>query len=148
MKWFFEKSSVDELSIIIKNREYTSEVVDLIAYLESYASSPKGIVSVKTLDDILILKIDDIVAAEVDGDYLNIYYHNREISTRQRLCQFKQRLNHPDMIQVSKQSLINIQHLERMEASFSGNMTAFLTNGLKITVSRRYLKTLEKRLGL
>ncbi|MFV8214762.1 LytTR family DNA-binding domain-containing protein, partial [Streptococcus pluranimalium] len=66
----------------------------------------------------------------------------------QRLYQFKEKVGSQDMIQVSKQSLINIRHLERMEASFSGNMTAFLTGGLKIAVSRRYLKVLEKRLGL
>lgn len=52
------------------------------------------------------------------------------------------------MIQVSKQSIINIQHDELQRHLFSGNMLALMTKKLKVSVSRRYLKDLEKRLGL
>lgn len=148
MQWSFEKAAVDELSLLIQNPDYNEEVVDLIHYLENYKGFSKDIVTVKSLDEILVLKRKYIRAVEVDGDYLVIYYQERHIRTRQRLYQFKEKCEDANLVQVSKQSVINIRHLERMEASFSGNMTAFLTGGLKITVSRRYLKSLEKRLGL
>ena len=70
-----------------------------------------------------------------------------ELNTK-RLYKFQERLNNPDFVQVSKHGLINIQHLEALEASFSGNMLAILTGKRKVDVSRRYLKNLEKRLGL
>lgn len=148
MKWLFENKSVDELTVCIQKSAYDQEVVDLVTYLGDFQTRDTDVISVKTSDDIVILKLSDLRAVEVDGNYLVIYYQNRRISTRQRLYQFKEKVGSQDMIQVSKQSLINIRHLERMEASFSGNMTAFLTGGLKIAVSRRYLKVLEKRLGL
>ncbi|MGI1779715.1 LytTR family transcriptional regulator DNA-binding domain-containing protein [Streptococcus uberis] len=50
--------------------------------------------------------------------------------------------------QLEWQSIININHLEMMEASFSGNMLAILTNKIKVIISRRYVKNLEKALGL
>ncbi|MFU2206690.1 LytTR family DNA-binding domain-containing protein [Streptococcus pluranimalium] len=148
MKWKFQQQVVDELSVIIQKGSYDQEVADFVSYIEAYQANRKDLITIKTSDDILILKIADISAVEVAGDYLVIYEKTRQIRTRQRLYQFKERLGDRDMIQVSKQSLININHLERMEASFSGNMTAFLRGGLKVTVSRRYLKALEKRLGL
>lgn len=148
MKWFFEKSSVEDLTVVIQNPDYTKDVSDLVGYLEAYENRSKGIISVKTVDDIAILKVDKIRAIEVEGDYLRIYDGKRQILTRDRLYRFQEKMGHPDMVQVSKHSVINIQYLEKMEASFSGNMTAFLRDGLKITVSRRYLKALEKHLGL
>lgn len=148
MKWLFESKPIDELTVCIQKSAYDQEVADLVTYLGDFQTLSTDMISVKTTEDIMILKLADLKAVEVDGNYLVIYYQNRRISTRQRLYQFKEKVGSPDMIQVSKQSLINIRHLERMEASFSGNMTAFLTGGLKITVSRRYLKELEKRLGL
>ncbi|MFU2181287.1 LytTR family DNA-binding domain-containing protein [Streptococcus pluranimalium] len=148
MKWLFENKPVDELTVCIQKSAYDQEVADLVTYLGDFQTRNTDVISVKTSDDIVILKLSDLRAVEVDGNYLVIYYQNRRISTRQRLYQFKEKVGSQDMIQVSKQSLINIRHLERMEASFSGNMTAFLTGGLKIAVSRRYLKALEERLGL
>lgn len=60
----------------------------------------------------------------------------------------KDRLPSDYFVQVSKQSLINLDHLQMMEASFSGNMLAILTNKTKVIISRRYLKNLEEKLGL
>lgn len=148
MKWEFQQQVVDELSVIIQNDSYDQEVAEFVSYIEAYQANRKDLVTIETSDELLILKIADISAVEVDGDYLLIYEKTRKVRTRQRLYQLKEKLGDRDMIQVSKQSLININHLERMEASFSGNMTAFLKGGLKVTVIRRYLKALEKRLGL
>ena len=148
VKWEFQQQAVDELSVIIQNGSYDQEVAEFVSYIEAYQANRKDLITIKTSDDILILKMADISAVEVDGDYLLIYEKTRKVRTRQRLYQLKEKLGDRDMIQVSKQSLININHLERMEASFSGNMTTFLKGGLKVTVSRRYLKALEKRLGL
>ncbi|WP_438835669.1 LytTR family DNA-binding domain-containing protein [Streptococcus pluranimalium] len=148
VKWEFQQQAVDELSVIIQNGSYDQEVAEFVSYIEAYQANRKDLITIKTSDELLILKIADISAVEVDGDYLLIYEKTRKVRTRQRLYQLKEKLGDRDMIQVSKQSLINISHLERMEASFSGNMTAFLKGGLKVTVSRRYLKTLETRLGI
>ena len=58
------------------------------------------------------------------------------------------RLNSRNFIQVSRHTVINIDHLESLSDSFSGNMTAKLTNQLKTDVSRRYVKLLMDYLGI
>ena len=45
-------------------------------------------------------------------------------------------------------SVINIDHLESLSDSFSGNMMAKMTRGLKSSVSRKYVKSLMDYLGL
>ena len=58
------------------------------------------------------------------------------------------KLNQTDFIQVSKGAVLNLNHLKTLEAAFSGNMTARLTNDIKVTISRKYLPELKKQLGM
>ncbi|MCV6815787.1 LytTR family DNA-binding domain-containing protein [Streptococcus uberis] len=149
MKWQFkEKQGLDEIEVTIEKKVYDSEVVSLITYLESYQLTKSDMLAVKEADQIHFVKFDDIIAIEVDGDYLDIMTCKSRFKTRQRLYKIKERLATEQFVQVSKQSIININHLEMMEASFSGNMLAILTNKIKVIISRRYVKNLEKALGL
>ena len=64
---------------------------------------------------------------------------------RERLYKMKDRLPTDQFIQVPKQALIHLDYLQMMEASFSGNMLAILTNRTKMVISRRYVKNLEEK---
>ncbi|WP_260436867.1 LytTR family DNA-binding domain-containing protein [Streptococcus canis] len=64
---------------------------------------------------------------------------------RERLYKMKDRLPTDQFVQVSKQALIHLDHLQMMEASFSGNMLGILTNRPKMVISRRYVKNLEEK---
>ncbi|EHJ55717.1 LytTR family DNA-binding domain-containing protein [Streptococcus urinalis] len=119
-----------------------------MTYLESYAQEKSDIIPLKTPDGIRLLKKDSIIAVDVDGRQLQLKTLKGNFYITERLYQFKERINSTDIVQVSKQSLININHLNKLEASFSGNMLAILINDVKVMVSRRYLKNLEQKLGL
>lgn len=81
-----------------------------------------------------MLKIDDLIYVDVDDTSLILETLKGRRIISGRLYKFKERLNNPDFVQVSKQSLLNINHLEALEASFSGNMLALLT-GKRVTCS-------------
>lgn len=148
MRWIFREKETEELEIILEKSQYDDEVLVMIQYLEKFGVGRAEVVPVKTVDRIQMLKVIDIISVEVDGSQLVIETAEGRLVTTERLYRFKERVANEDLLQVSKQSLINIQHLRILEASFSGNMLALLTNGIKTSVSRRYLKDLEKRLGL
>ena len=117
-------------------------------YIGLYQAESPSILPIKTADRIEMLKVEELVSVDVEGTSLILdTLKGRQIIT-ERLYKFQERLNNPDFVQVSKHGLINIHHLEALEASFSGNMLAILTGKRKVDVSRRYLKNLEKRLGL
>lgn len=137
-----------ELEVLVKSRVLNGETQDFLDYLEAYSQEVQAVLPVKTSDRIEMLRLDDIVLADVVGNRLILETSKGRFETNERLYRLKQRLGHSDFVQVSKHALININHLEALEASFSGNMLALLTGHLKTDVSRRYLPNLEKRLGL
>lgn len=148
MKWTFEESSNQELEVVVRKSSYDEEAQAVLAYLSQFGQVSPDIVPVKTADRIQMLRVGELIAVEVEGSDLRLHTQKGTLVTTDRLYKFQARLNNPDLVQVAKQTLLNIAHLNYLEASFSGNMTAFLSQGVKVTVSRRYLKALEQKLGL
>lgn len=151
MQYYFEEKEnlkLDEVQVLVQSQKRTNEVQEILDYLGAYDQSEVTVLPIKTSDRIEMLKVDDLIYADVEGDSLILETSKGRILTNDRLYKFSQRLNNPDFVQVSKHALLNINHLEALEASFSGNMLAILTGKRKLDVSRRYLVNLEKRLGL
>ena len=149
MKWRFEEDEASqEMSILVTKDRFDAEVETVIAILEQLQSGQKEVIALKTQDRVQLLKVKDLITVEVDGNDLVITTVKGVLRTQGRLYRLKEQLAHPDIIQVSKYCLINIHHLDYLENSFSGNMMAFLTGNVKTSVSRRFLKDLEKRLGI
>lgn len=149
MKWLFkENPNKEEIELVIAKESHDQEVAALVDYLQGFKAMKADVLAVKIEDSIQLLKLTEIIAVEVDGDYLDIMTNQGQYHTRERLYKLKEKLPSSNFIQVSKQSLININHLIRLEASFSGNMLAILSQKNKVIISRRYVKELEKSLGL
>ena len=140
--------SQNQIDVLVSSQDLSPNVQQLMDYIGLYQTETPTIVPIKTADRIEMLKVEELVSVDVEGTSLILdTLKGRQIIT-ERLYKFQERLNNPDFVQVSKHGIINIQHLEALEASFSGNMLAILTGKRKVDVSRRYLKNLEKRLGL
>lgn len=138
----------DAIDVLVTSQLLSPTVQQLMDYIGHYQLEAPAILPIKTSDRIEMLKVDDLVSIDVEGTSLILdTLKGRHIIT-ERLYKFQERINNPDFVQVSRHGIINIQHLEALEASFSGNMLAILTGKRKVDVSRRYLKNLEKRLGL
>ncbi|MBM7635224.1 LytTR family DNA-binding domain-containing protein [Streptococcus saliviloxodontae] len=149
MKWqFIEDQSSLELDILLKKQSQDEEVLKLIGLLEQFNGQKQHLIAVKVEDGIQFVALDDLIAVDVEAGHLILTSRKGTFVTRERLYQFKEKYLSDHFVQVSKQTIINVTYLERMEASFSGNMTAFLTDGYQTSVSRRYLKLLEKTLGI
>ncbi|MFC3927319.1 LytTR family DNA-binding domain-containing protein [Streptococcus caprae] len=149
MKWVFkEVDNLENLEIELRKSVYDKEVADLVAYLENFQRLTPEVLPVKSGDQIQLIKVADLALIDVAENYLVLTGAFGQVRTRLRLYQLMDKLANPDFVQVSKQTVVNINHLDYLEASFSGNMTAFLKGKHKTTVSRRYLKQLEARLGL
>jgi len=67
---------------------------------------------------------------------------------RETLTNFQHRINRRSFLQISRHAVMNIDHLESLSDSFSGNMMAKMTGGVKSSVSRKYVKSLMDYLGV
>ncbi|WP_407887793.1 LytTR family DNA-binding domain-containing protein [Levilactobacillus sp. N40-8-2] len=142
-----EIPSTDPL-VIIQAADQAGQVTALQDYLDHFQVRQPGIIPIKTPDRLVMVKTTTIILAEVQAATLMVFTADGVVETRETLRHLVERLASPDFVQVSKHSVLNLDHLVSLEDSFSGNMTAALTNQLKTAVSRKYVKLLMQRLGI
>ncbi|MDN5810584.1 MAG: LytTR family transcriptional regulator DNA-binding domain-containing protein [Tetragenococcus koreensis] len=142
--------SSTEPEVVVRAASKNAQVQTLIDYIEQYqnqVSQPK-ILAIKTDDQLTMLKIDSIVLADIQQSTLLIYTTEEVITTAETLVHFAKRVDNPNFIQISKHAYINLDHLLSLSDSFSGIMTATLTENIKTDVSRKYVKSLMQHLGI
>lgn len=137
----------NEIQVSVESANLSSDVQKIINTLESL-DSHFDVVPLSIDDKVVMVPQDSIIAIEVYESQLTVYTVDQNYQLRGKLKTMLQRLDNGDFIQVSKNSVINLNHLNSLEASFSGNMMAFLDQELKITVSRKYLADLKASLGM
>ena len=124
--------------VMIKADRLEDEAKEIFEYVHRYKSSYNNVIPIKTDDKIVMLKTDQIILADINQTTLMLYCMDAIYTTKETLTHF----------QISKHAIINIDHLLSLSDSFSGNMTARLTNNIKSSVSRKYVKLLMDYLGL
>lgn len=137
-----------EINIQVNANQLNDEVIDLLSMLKNISVDNEKWLPINTDDRVQMLLIKDIVGIEIYHHELVIYTTQSSITTNGTLKDVYSKLKSHDFIQISKSAIININHLDYMEAAFSGNMTAFLTNDLKLNISRKYLHALKKSLRM
>lgn len=151
MKIDFEESehlAADEVEVLVRGRRDNALVEQVLAYIADFKPVKIDYIPLKTADRIVMVDIKDIIMVDVEGSKLHLVTTKGNHIITERLYKFKEKVRRGDFVQISKHALVNINHLDYLEDSFSGNMTAFLSQGHKTTVSRKYLKDLLNFLGL
>lgn len=134
--------------VTIQAESLTDEAKAISDYLDRFGQLQVSTIPIKSDGQILMIKIDQIIMADIQQNTLMIYSVDGVYQTTETLKRFEQRLNRAHFIQVSKHAILNLDHLHSLSNSFSGNMMAKLTNGYKTSVSRKYVKVLMECLGL
>lgn len=140
--------STDSPLVLVKAAEKTSTIQQLLDYISNYQMISSNSIPIKSMDKIMMLKLDDIILVDVNQTTLKIYTLTGVFTTTETLVHFANRLNKSNFIQISKHALINLDHLESLSDSFSGNMMAKLSSNIKSSVSRKYVKGLMTQLGI
>jgi DNA-binding LytR/AlgR family response regulator len=83
---------------------------------------------------------------KVEGRDVFIYTKQHRYLSRKRLYSMKEQV--PDLLQISKSTLVNKAYLDCFEPGFRGSLLIKLENGLSDYVSRHYLPAFKKYLGL
>ncbi|MFC6177288.1 LytTR family DNA-binding domain-containing protein [Companilactobacillus huachuanensis] len=142
-----DKIPKNEIDITVKAANFSNEVQELMRKLEELDATFSAI-PLSVDDRVVMVQIDEIIAIEVFENELTVYTHEKKYCFRGQLKKMIERINNNDFVQISKNTVINLNHLDSLEAAFSGNMTAFVTDDLKFSVSRKYLTGLKKQLGM
>lgn len=143
-----ERLETNDIQVLVSAQEQNSQVNHLIDYIERYQQNLNTGLAVKADDHLVMLKFSEIILAELDGNQLVIHSTKGNFAISDSLINIKKRLPADTFLQISRFALININHLESLSDSFSGNMTAKLSQQLKTSVSRKYVKELMAFLGI
>lgn len=122
--------------------------IKIADYLSKYKEQYFFQLPIKQEDSVFLLEKEAIIFAEVCQKELTIVTLEGKWCTKMALSHLLAELPEDQFLQISKSSIVNLQKIHKLELSFSGNLTAFLTNGIKVQVARRYVKELKKRLGI
>ena len=142
-----EKMEPNQIEIVINAAKLTPSVTNLLSVIKA-ATGEKDNILVKENDQTVIVALKDIIAIEIFSNQLVIHTSQGDFTTRGTLKEFSDKLSGSSFIQISRNTVINIEHLNSLSAEFSGNLTASMSNNLRLTASRRFVPALKHILGL
>lgn len=137
---------VDKAKVTVEAQSFSDDVQNLMKTIDNL-DNHTDVVPLAVDDRVVMIQLDEIIAIEVYKNELTVYTQVKAYKLRGKLKEMYQRLNNGDFIQISKSAVMNLNHLSSLEASFSGNMLAFMDNDEKLTVSRKYLTQLKESLA-
>ncbi|MGO1922976.1 MAG: LytTR family transcriptional regulator DNA-binding domain-containing protein [Jeotgalicoccus sp.] len=119
----------------------------ILSYIDYFTTDRENLI-IRSDEEFRMLQKSEIICAEVQDKTLTIYTKSEQIVTSKSLSTLMKEMNSATFLKVSKSEMLNIQMIERVEPSFSGNLIARMKNSRKVSISRRYVSKLKERLGI
>lgn len=144
------KISIEEIpkgeqeEIIIKCHEMNEEIMALLRRLKSSGEQLSGTLGT----EIHRLKLQDIYYFETIDQKSFLYCENQVYETKLKLYEFEALAEGAQFFRASKSVVINAMKISYIKPSLSGRFEAYMDNGEKLLVSRGYVASLKKLLGL
>ena len=118
-----------------------------LSYIDHFTTDKENLI-IRSNEELRMIQKSEITCAEVQDKALTIYTKSEQIVTSKSLSTLMKEMNSETFLKVSKAEMLNIQMIDRVEPSFSGNLIARMKNGRKVSISRRYVASLKERLGI
>ncbi|MBS5368089.1 LytTR family DNA-binding domain-containing protein [Longibaculum muris] len=131
--------------ILIKTKEITNEINELIQFLNS---KQYEMIAGFYNDTVELLEQSQIIRFYASQQKVYAQVNDREYVIRLRLYEIENRLNQKDFIRISHSEIVNLKAIEKLDLSFSGTIQLLLSNGEVTYVSRRYVKKIKEILGI
>lgn len=145
MKITLEQAALPETEVILRGDITGPEITRLLALLKGSRSTGRILVSRE--EEQFLLESGEIVYAETAAGKVLVYTAAECYETRLKLYELKEQLADSLFVQISKSTLVNIDHVRSVQAEFSGNYRLRLkTRPEKLTISRKYFPEFRSRI--
>ena len=133
-----ESAKLPETEIIIRGDVTSEEVVSLLQLLRGKST---GKLVLYRQEEQYIVDVRDIVFLETGGSKVLVYTGAEVYEAKQKLYELKELLAAWSFAQISKSTIVNIEHVKCIQAEFSGNYRIKLKSRKEVlTVSRKYFR--------
>lgn len=129
------KEALEKVASIEQQRNYNLKLDVLLANLQAQMSDGKKII-LKTLEDIFIVSVKDIVSIQSDGAYSQFYLlSGKRITVSTNLKKYEELLFDQGFFRSHQCHLVNLLHIERFHKLDGGML--IMKNGSSVPVSIR-----------
>jgi len=139
-----ENPGIGETQVHIICPEMTAEIEEIVANIGLIGHTFAG----KKEGEIFFISMKDIFYFEsVDGKVF--FYTERECyESTAKLYKIEETLQSAKFARISKSTIANLSKMKSIKPMENSRLTATLTNGEKILVSRQYVNEIKKKLGV
>lgn len=85
---------------------------------------------------------------ETVDDRVFAYCESKVYEIKRKLYELEQQFENSDFLRISKSVIVNLSRIQRLTPGFSGRLEAMLDNGERVIISRQYVPSLKKKLGI
>lgn len=144
MKITLEAAQLPETEVIIRGDIGGKEVTALLQLLQRKAS---GKLLLYKEEEQFIVPAGEIAFLETSGSKLLAYTQSEVYEAKLKLYEVKELLSAQSFVQISKSTIVNIDHVRSIQAEFSGNYRIKLNSRKEsLTISRKYFKDFKDRI--
>lgn len=145
MRIIYEKAKEGEEEVIIVRSKKITD--DLIYAAKTLNAVIGGVAAVKD-GEIYKLPLRDIYYFEVVDNNSFIYCENEVYESKLKLYEFEELTYGTHFFRATKSTVINADKIQCVSPALYGRFTATLDNGEKVIVSRQYVSSLKRVMGL
>ena len=139
-----DKAPDEEDEIIIKCVNLDEDIRLLIERIKNHRQK----ISFQKDSKIVLTEMSDILYFESVDDKVFAYTVDDVLETKLKLYQLEEDFLPQDFLRVNKAVIMNLNKVESLSPAFGGRFEAVLKNGYKVIISRNYVPSLKKKLGL
>lgn len=125
----------------------SKKLLALVNELATRNEYPKRIM-IRDSGRVYFLTTAEISHIEAAGDYVCLHVQSEKHFQHETLQQLQTKLNPRDFIRIHRSTIVNVRFIKELQPMFRGDYTVILTDGKKVTMSRRYreqvMSVLEK----
>lgn len=137
--------SFEDIRIVIRAREKTKQIDDIIAAVERAAENFSKI-AVYDGDKVVMLDNSRIFRVYTANRQLVICTSHKEYSSKMPLQDFGKLLDQNSFVRISRFEFINIRFVTSFDLSIAGTIKVSFEDGSETWVARRYVKEIQDRL--
>lgn len=136
-------NNLDE-EVVVKCHDINDEVLAIVQKLRQ----TDNIILGSKDGEVFRLTVKDIFYIESVDNKTFIYCLNNVYQSKQKLYEIEQQMQGTKLFRCSKAMIVNLGKIRSVTSVLNGRLEARLTNGESVIISRQYVASLKKRLGM
>jgi two-component system, LytTR family, response regulator len=151
----FEVHAIDYLLKPFSAERFRSSLAHARVHVANHRAQPgtqrehgkRDRLMVKSDGRIRVIRTADIDWCEASGNYVGLHVGAQCHFVRDTMAHLESKLDPSQFIRIHRSTIVNVDRVQEMQPSFSGDYVVILRGGTRLTLSRGYRDVMQARLG-